>query len=310
MSKELEMLGIDAARDPVLKFWECFSERMGALCPGAEECAQKIAKEVMGYGIINVAGMGRMCWNELLQCIVDGGGDKKWMRSVAQYLGMDEYNSAGVVSAQPPPSAALAQISSNTAHTSLTQRTAAKKGGGKQVARFPDVPLGAFLQERGLLSGCVVPHANLMAACQETKNPHIRALTSSDTSRVTGACLAFVADTYGNVGSCKVLFDHIISNQLDGSTEEKRLRGGLFIAPHGARPEETAHEAWYRKLKNKWAVARRPDQGVVIDAETAENSEHLKALAAKGLVVKIETINKGALISNPSFALDEGAAAV
>ena len=123
--------------------------------------------------------------------------------------------------------------------------------------------------------------------------------------------MAFVADTYGNVGSCKVLFDHIISNQLDGSTEEKRLRGGLFIAPHGARPEETAHEAWYRKLKNKWAVARRPDQGVVIDAETAENSEHLKALAAKGLVVKIETINKGTLISNPaSFGLDEGAAAV
>ena len=49
---------------------------------------------------------------------------------------------------------------------------------------------------------------------------------------------------------------------------------------------------------------------MVIDAETAENSEHLKALAAKGLVVKIETINKGTLISNPSFGLDEGAAAV
>jgi hypothetical protein len=84
---ELEGIGVQL-HDPVEKFWSVFGERMKVHLPEAAVCAPAISKEICEYGIISVGGMATLSMHEMEQCIVDGGGSKKWAKAVGRLLGM------------------------------------------------------------------------------------------------------------------------------------------------------------------------------------------------------------------------------
>jgi hypothetical protein len=211
---ELEALGVQLY-DPVEKFWRVFGERMKVHLPEAPACASAISKEISQYGIITVGGMAELEMHEMQECIVDGGGSKKWAKSVQRLLGTNfKESSAPVVmsstTSQPPASAALV-------------KTDFKSAG---APRFPNCKLGERLTQHGIINQCVVSEKKLLAVVRETKNPKLEQLTYNDTKAVMNIFFEEIFTMYGNVGSCKVLFEHLVK-------QAEACQGGLFAAPHG-----------------------------------------------------------------------------
>ena len=206
---DMEHLGVQP-HDPIDKFWKIFGQQMASAVPDAPAVAQAICDKIKElHAAITVGCMTDLYLHEMEECCVAGGGLARWAKSVQRLLGtkfrqVDTFIST---SSEPPPLLTYANdLIARVADASASTAPA------KNAPRFPsNCKIGEWLQERGLLEGCVVPKSSLLAAVIETKNRTTDTLTYNDTKAVMNVFFVFIATKYGNVGSCKTLFLHLVT---------------------------------------------------------------------------------------------------